>query len=313
MLAFVTALPHPHNVRSYPRVGELLGRSLAGLERQTCDAFTIRIAGNGPAPIELPPSARWVDVDLEPAYPRPGPVPPEHLSTRVMRDKGLKLASGILAARDAAPSHYMLFDYDDLLSRRLAEHCRRHPDERGWYADRGYVYWEGSGRITAVRDFSEVCGSSFVLRRDLLSMPPALAAGSPPAEIAEAVGERFLVELLARHVTTRAYLRETGVELAPLPFPAAVWMRGTGENASRYAGYPSLLGTPVSDEIRDDFGLTTPPLSLRRDLAAFPAQALGAYPPLVRRFGLRRTVAMSFRDLGRRLGLGRERQAGRDT
>jgi hypothetical protein len=100
---------------------------------------------------------------------------------------------------------------------------------------------------------------------------------------------------------TRGYLRERGVQLEPLPFPAAVWVRGTGENASTWAGYPSLLGRRIRSDVRTDFALDAPRASLVRDLARFPAQSLGNVPTMLRRFGLRRTLLETARTVPRRL------------
>jgi hypothetical protein len=178
VLAFVTALPHPRNTRSYARVGEILVRSLTSVAAQSCDRFAIFVVGNREPAVELPAAAHWVGVDFAPAHPDPGPVPLDRMLDRAMPDKGAKLAVGVLAARSVRPRYVMCFDYDDLLSRHLAAHCAAHPDGPGWFADRGYVYWEGSARIMPVRAFADICGSSFVLSETLLRMPPRLHEGS---------------------------------------------------------------------------------------------------------------------------------------
>ena len=93
MLAFITSLRHPRNSDDYGRVEALLAQTLASVSRQTAP-YRVWVVGNR-RPRDLPAGVTWVPVDFD---------APSTLDTprtgvaAVLRDKGTKLATGLLAA-----------------------------------------------------------------------------------------------------------------------------------------------------------------------------------------------------------------------
>lgn len=248
MLAFVTSLRHPLNSGDYSRVESLLRDTLASVLRQRCDRFSVWVVGNR-APRGLPDGVNWVPVDFPAPSQTPGPrtgVP------AVLRDKGTKLVAGIAAARESAPDHIMLMDADDLVSHRLAELSDRSPRSSGWVITRGWRWSSERASVRRQRDFNLHCGTSHLVRTDLLGVPPALSPQSDQEEILDALGDR-LATRFGSHLHLRDQLAAEGHPLEPIPFPAAIYRVGTGENHSGIS--LGGLGRPVGPRTAGEFGI----------------------------------------------------------
>ncbi|MCB0913661.1 MAG: hypothetical protein KDB60_18810 [Propionibacteriaceae bacterium] len=134
----------------------------------------------------------------------------------IRADKGLRLAHALAAVRPRG--HVMVVDYDDFVSTRLARHVAEHPDQPGWFVDSGYL-WDGGGVASALRTrFNEACGTSLIVRADLLRIP---ADPSDPAHL------DWIKAILGSHKMWQDVL-----PLEPLPFPGAVYRVGSGHNVS---------------------------------------------------------------------------------
>ena len=199
----------------------------------------------------------------------------------------LRLPDAVVLRGDSqSPFELPMFcDCDDLVHRGLASFCEKHADQPGWYVDAGYVYWEGSGRAVPVRSFHQICGTSFVIAWDLLGVPGDVGPNDDPADIRRAWEEERFTGVLGRHQTMLGYFRGRGVDLAPLPFPGAIWVRGTGENVSRFGGFASISGQPVDGAIERDFSFEAPAVNLWRDAARAAPQIISGIAPLIRKFG----------------------------
>lgn len=114
---------------------------------------------------------------------------------------------------------------------------------------RGYIYSRTRQCFRVIPQFSSRCGTCHVLHWALYNVPPDLAATATQAEVGEAFGIR-LQALLGAHRGTRAWLRDRGVSLEPLPFRAAVYQVDTGENHSgtAFRGVARPLGPPLTTE-----------------------------------------------------------------
>ena len=115
----------------------------------------------------------------------------------------------------------MVVDYDDLVSNRLAETVAASPEANGWFVQTGFKY-DGSRLLQKLYEFHECCGSCFIVRADLLDLPPRL-------DLADAV---YVKQILGSHKYLKTELEKRGAPLMPLPFPAAMYRVGTGQNTS---------------------------------------------------------------------------------
>lgn len=256
MLTFITAVRHPLNSTSYARVGDLLDATLRSVCRQTDTDFRVIVVHNEMPEVSfLDPRICFVQT----VFPAPSGEQTAEIDYNTgIVDKGAKLAIGVVAARDLASDHVMFFDCDDLLHRDLAAFANNSAAHPGWYSPTGYVHTAGTRSIQLMfPDFHRKCGSSAIIRTDLLPVPEDLSRTATKEEVIEAVGFEPLYRLLGTHGKWEAHLAPQGLAVEPLPFPAAIWLIGTGENASG-----NLISgrnrVPISAEITEAFGLRRP-------------------------------------------------------
>ena len=147
----------------------------------------------------------------------------------IRADKGLRLAHALAAARPQG--HVMVVDFDDLVSTRLTTLVASGPDAEGWFVDSGYL-WDGGPFASAkATGFNEVCGSSMIIRADLLRLP---ADPSDPAHL------EWIKIILGSHKAWRDHF-----PLAQLSFPGAVYRVGASHNVSRAEGILRRLSYAV--------------------------------------------------------------------
>jgi hypothetical protein len=258
MLGFVTSLPHPANCASYDRRCRLLGDTLRSILGQTDpDVRVVIVANEAPVGGYLPADARVevVLVDFPPPHkPEGTPV----ITDAMYADKGGKLSVGTAAVRRAGAGYVMWVDSDDFVSNRIAAFVKGAEGANGWYSDAGFFHVQGSRTVTPVdHGFHQRNGSTHILRADLTGVPPELEPTLERTAVIEAVGRRRVRSIMGDHKWIVAYLDEHATPLEPLPFPAAIWEIGTGENFSRIlsAGGSSR---PVVGAIAAEFGLPVP-------------------------------------------------------
>jgi hypothetical protein len=256
VLVFITSVRHPHNATDYSRVERLLRRTLASVCAQNDPNFRAIVVANRPLRFATPKMVETVVVDF--------PAPSDHHGAQIdreaiLRDKGTKLAVGVLAARRHPATHIMPFDADDFVSRRLAGFVNNHPTATGWYLPKGHAYYERRGLTRHLDNFHERCGTSFVIRQDLYG-PADLPVTATQDALYDGFGEFVVRELLGSHRVALKHLRATGTPLQPLPFRGAAYTLETGENWSGdgLAGF----AWPVRRTLEHEFGLPRSPLSL---------------------------------------------------
>lgn len=256
MLVFITSVRHPHNATDYSRVERLLQRTLTSVCAQNDRDFRVVVVANQPLSVATTKEVETVVVDFPP--------PSDHHGSQIdreaiLRDKGTKLAVGLLAARRHPATHIMPFDADDFVSRRLAGFVNNHPNDTGWYIPKGHVYYERRGLTRRINNFHERCGTSFVIRQDLYGSADLPVTMTQDA-LYEGFGEFVVRELLGSHKVALEHFCAVGTPLQPLPFRGAAYTLETGENWSGdgVAGF----AWPVRRTLEHEFGLPRSPLSL---------------------------------------------------
>lgn len=247
MLAFVVPLKSAAVSNSWERVTRLVERAVRSACAQTCPEFRVVVVCH-----EVP-EIRVKDPRLE--FLPVGFAPPGPDAEARRKDKGRKLLAGLWHALSHHPSHVMPLDADDCVSNRLAGHVAAHPGDNGWYIARGYFYHDGMESVHVDRRrFHQWCGSSHIVKPELLELPPP------------STGDWRLA-----HGPLARRMRRRGTPLQPLPFPGAVYLISHGENVNDYhrilwPGNPVkrwlrqvLYYRPLTPAMRAEFGLNPQP------------------------------------------------------
>lgn len=177
MLVFVIALKSKEISQSWDLVSGLIERCLKSICNQTSSAFEVVVVCNERPDIEFThPKIHYLDVNFPPPMILPEErerlVGYEHIHSldiaRKNKDKAQKQLKGIEYAAQFNPTHIMIVDADDCVSCHLAQFVAQHPDNDGWYINKGYMYREGSNYIFVnVKRFHHVSGTSFIIRYPL--------------------------------------------------------------------------------------------------------------------------------------------------
>jgi hypothetical protein len=256
VLTFVVPIAHPANMADPARRADLLLRTLSSLVQQDDPNFRVIVVG---VPEALPevarvgPKVKFVPVSFPPAS-----VARKPSWSELWTDKGAKLAVGIAAARRAGSTHIMPVDSDDFVSGRLAGYVAAHPGHPGWYSSHGYLHVVKSRKLIEVVDgFHMRCGSSHIVATTDHPVGPDLDSTLSRSEVVEWVGNDVITHLLGAHRSTVEFLAERGSQLDPLPFPAAIWEIGSGEN---YTQMLNSVGGRVDldGDIAGEFGMPVP-------------------------------------------------------
>ena len=272
-LAFLIAIKSPAVATSWPEYARYVERTLRSVCRQTSGDFRVVVICNRMPDINFT-SDRLTVIAAD--FPSPG----DDYSAKV-DDKKKKIVTGLISLAGRPPRHVMVVDSDDCISRDLVRHVAAQPDVPGWYIDQGYEYPEGS-RFIRWRDqgFFKICGSSVIARYDLVRFQPLLAPDEPLGD-----NDRFLTG----HPHAEADFAARGAPLRPLPFPGAVYIRDdVGESITKQEPIFAKLKRnprevlrglklntgglrdlrPLTDAIRDEFGLTPLPAAAATELRA---------------------------------------------
>lgn len=232
----------------WARVSANLAATLASLERQTSDAWTVTVCGQD--------RPEGIAFDGDRLRFLPFPIPP----LAVNSDKPRKLRFLVRdAAKGPARDGYIFpLDGDDLLHPSLLAHVVRDNNGHGYLMDRGYLISLSDGLVAPAMDPALTgrnttplhlqCGSTSILRFDLRrgrgAAIPVLARGK----------HREVPDRMARF----------GQHLRPVPFPAVLYNVGHGENLQTIRGYGArkiaylrkhAIPDPGFEDVCTEFGL----------------------------------------------------------
>ena len=259
MLVFIIPIKSSKVATSWPELCKLFERCLRSVCNQTSQEFRVVVICNEKPNIEFHHSkVTYLESDF--------PVPKsDYLSKNI--DKCKKITVGLLSLQELQPTHIMVVDADDCVSRRIASFVSQHSDENGWFVDSGYEYKDGNEIITIRRkEFYKMCGTCNIINYRLLTLPERML----PYD--QLTYDRFLTG----HPLARPDLAERGTPLQPLPFPGTIYVRDRiGESISMQEPFLAKLkrdpreamrgikkgllaafnDQPLTDEIREEFGL----------------------------------------------------------
>ncbi|NJO29572.1 MAG: glycosyltransferase family 2 protein [Richelia sp. SL_2_1] len=160
MLVFVIALKSPKISTSWEAVSNLFERCIKSICNQTYQDFQIVVVCHEKPKIEFHNSKiHYLEVNL--------PIPENNIQSRHL-DKANKLLTGLAYSEKFSPSHVMIVDADDCISKHIVKYVIQNPHIPGWFINKGYVYREGSKFIyLRSKAFSSLCGSGIIIKYGL--------------------------------------------------------------------------------------------------------------------------------------------------
>ncbi len=215
MLVFVIPLKSAKISKSWDLVCQLFERCVKSACNQTSSDFRVIVVCNEKPEIRFNhPKITYIEGDFP--LPEPGKVPG-------LMDRGRKVLTGLVHAKDSNPSYAMIVDADDCVSNQLAEFASRHPQGNGWFVDKGYVYNEG-GKFVYLRKkaFNRWCGTCHIINYNLYKLSVSTQGDDP-----------YFYQFYGNHKEIKAAMDESGTPLQPLPFAGVVYTVGNGENMSQ--------------------------------------------------------------------------------
>lgn len=259
MIAFITSVRHPNNSTNYKKVEYLLERTLKSVCGQKDQDYCVIVVCNKvPTSFSSSEKVHFVQVD----FPPPSLLQEARIEIpAILKDKSTKYVVGLIKAKEYNPDYVMFFDADDLIHCGISEYANANVHGNGWFINNGFVYRDGGLLISEVANFHQLCGTSNILKFDLICPPKELTLAVSQEKILDAIDNDFLYKILAGHRSTVSWFKERGAELKPYPFVAAIWVTNTGENHSgvNFFGRPRFIS---SDIIRNfNFEIPSAPLT----------------------------------------------------
>jgi hypothetical protein len=216
VLTFIIPVRHQENSKDWAALKANLARTISSIANQSDPRWRAYIVANAGADLPpLPQGVSAVRVDFPPnALHDIGSAKREQVYQAFRMDKGRRVLAGLIAAQPRG--HVMIVDDDDFVSNRLVAFVAQNASRNGWYMRVGYVWSSNGNLVYRDGDFSNICGTSHIVRADLYTIP---------ARVEDAPAE-YVQRMLGSHVKVVPSLAEQGSPLEPLPFAGAVYRIG---------------------------------------------------------------------------------------
>lgn len=212
MLVFIIPLKSKTVSQSWERTSQLFERCVRSICNQTNSNYHILVVCNEKPETDFNHSKiEYINVDF---------LPTNTTFKAKDIDKGRRIITGFMRAKNLMPSHVMAVDADDCVSRNIAAFVDKNVQCNGWFLNSGYVYQEDSSFIYYRRShFYSWCGSSHIIKYNLLQLP-------------ESQEKQACIKYKKyyNHQTIADRLREKATPLEALPFVGVVYTIGNGEN-----------------------------------------------------------------------------------
>lgn len=215
-LTFIIPVRHQENARDWRLLKSNLAQTVASIAAQQSDAWNAIIVANHGADLPALPSrfmVKCVDFPPNPLHEQ-GTADRELFRDAARLDKGRRILAGMLDGGQMG--HVMIVDDDDLVHRNLTAFVQENPGKHGWYFSRGFVWKDRAKLLYLHSNFSNLCGTSHIVRSDLYRIPATMADAS----------DDYVRRMLGSHVMIEGMLKDRGTPLESLPFPGAIYRVG---------------------------------------------------------------------------------------
>ena len=227
----------------------LLERTLRSIYNQKNKDFKVAVICHEKPDIQSYPDLIYHQVNF---------LPPKKCVSEMVLDRDIKELIGRKIGKELNSDYIMAIDYDDCISSRISEfiNCKSQlsvaPD--GFYADRGYIYYESSKKIVPKSDLYKCCGSTVAMKSELCDAPDSWDYD----ELAKFKKNGFLHS----HGDLVEYWRSKGKRLERFPFESCIYVRPDFETSL----YDMNSALAISIQRKDIKVLLSP---LKRKLTKF--------------------------------------------
>lgn len=243
-IVFLIPIASRRVVKDWPLACSYLRQTLNSIFNSSNGNFCVVVAGHEAPGFDLPPDSRLKFLSLE----HPLPSQNDGHWTAAVRDKMIKLAAAWHYAKSAwNPQYAMKVDWDDLISSRLVDWLVAAKNEAGYRITQGWI-WRSRSRyfIQHTEQFDRFCGTCLIIRSDLADKVGPFLHSCDGAKLNEAGlrleasdayslipgAEPGTLLLNDSHIRAEAQFAYLGQKLANVPFNAAVYCIGHGNNLS---------------------------------------------------------------------------------
>jgi len=212
-IAFIIPIRHPKNARNWALQKHFLIQTVNAIAAQDQAGWTAVVVANAGSDLpDLPANVhvKWVDFPPNQFHER-GQTSEDTFKDAFRFDKGRRVLAGLLET--VGYEYVMVVDDDDLVSNRLAGMVAARSGEAGWYFEKGYAWDDGGNVVYLLSDFSRICGSSHIVRREFLEVPEKFEHATPD----------YIKTVLGSHMSYAGQLAKFDRIMKPLPFPGAVY------------------------------------------------------------------------------------------
>lgn len=209
-VAFVIPLKSPAVARDWDLTVALCLRTLSSIFNQTDSNYIVHIACNAFPMISTSDKLFIHEHD----YPVPQTWGDGH------KDKYAKLGDALSKICPQEDCYVMKMDADDLISRHLVTYINV-TQKDGYFIGKGYLATDSSSWMKYTRQFHLSCGSSNVVRLQPDELPSGPRESFHTFEI-----------MKCGHNIFKEFYSSKGKEIVETPFPAGMYITGSGENHS---------------------------------------------------------------------------------
>jgi hypothetical protein len=250
-LAFITGLRHPDTVPDYD--GAYADRVAASLEawmRQTCGDFEIVATVN-----RMPENGRFkalLDTGKVAFWVVGGDPPKDRSRKQTLTDKAAKLA---FATHRAAESSRlcMVADCDDFISPLLVEWLSERAVKGALFTiHRGYCLLADTGAVYRVDSFHRRCGTVNIWCSQTVEPRLKVCPHASLEEVRRTVPKSWRIFLARHSIPRRVWRKWTGNAPLLIPWRAAVYHLGHGDNISLNRG--ARLSRRHNSRMRENLG-----------------------------------------------------------
>lgn len=294
MFVFLTTVRHPKTAKNYNAILDILSLTINSVSNQKTNfEYKFIVVCN-----ELPELQVNFDnvifhvVDFPPPG---GGVSNKQTLTDMSRDKGTKLAAGLIFAKKLNPKKVFIIDADDWVRDNVVEYVMSNANNDFWHVNKGYVVNLNEKSYVRKYGLSRYCGTSYIydyskliklLSLDIIEESPSLSS------LIEGVEEFQLLNILGNHRYQFSHFKKYGYEFKELPFFSICWVVNNGENHSGKTG--EAVGLPLNNNIVEQFGLKNKNIGVER-AASLSERSQECLARLISLFGWIRTNKNAFK------------------